>query len=211
MNIHVLPPSKPATQQGGAVLIVALIILAVVTVLGVAGMRASTLELRMANSLQERVAAFQVAERVLAMAEQKIYESPFDRATILAADTTCGADDSEKKHLCFSGTFDSPEGYDDCSLTNPDPSVSQQFWQIEENWNNSEDVELAMSRGPDQDPVNVTVQCMIEFMCFVPRRDLGVESDKDMLPLYRITVRTQPSAISRAEVMLQSTLEGPIF
>ena len=56
-------------NQRGAVLIVALVILLVVTALGAAAMRSATLEMRMANNSQERQQAFDAAEAALRNAE----------------------------------------------------------------------------------------------------------------------------------------------
>nr|MCU0936636.1 PilX N-terminal domain-containing pilus assembly protein [Gammaproteobacteria bacterium] len=58
--------AHPARSQRGAVLIVALILLAVLTLLGVTAMSTTSLEEKMAANTQEGTRAFQIAETGLA-------------------------------------------------------------------------------------------------------------------------------------------------
>jgi type IV pilus assembly protein PilX len=71
------------SAQGGAALAVSLVILLVLTVLGIAGMRTTTLEEHMAGNTRDRHRAFEAAEAALRAAEQYIDSSvistkPFD-------------------------------------------------------------------------------------------------------------------------------------
>lgn len=61
-------PLSRTTRQRGAVLIVGLIMLAVLTLLGLAGMSTTSLEEKMAANTQESTRAFQIAETGLASA-----------------------------------------------------------------------------------------------------------------------------------------------
>ena len=63
-------------QQHGAVLIVSLVILLVLTILGVAGMQNTTMEERMSGNHQDRFAAFQAAEAALRAGELAIADFP---------------------------------------------------------------------------------------------------------------------------------------
>jgi type IV pilus assembly protein PilX len=73
MNTTTLPDtfagSRPARRQRGAVLIISLLILLVMTVLGVASMGTTTLQERMANNNRQQQVAFQAAEAALRTAE----------------------------------------------------------------------------------------------------------------------------------------------
>jgi type IV pilus assembly protein PilX len=64
-----------ARHQGGAILIAVLAILLALTLLGVAGMRATTLEERMAGNFQENYLAFQAAEAALRVAEEQLADA----------------------------------------------------------------------------------------------------------------------------------------
>ena len=61
-----------ANRQTGAVLIVALVLLLVLTILGVAGMQNTTMEERMAGNYRDRFGAFQAAEAALRVGEESI-------------------------------------------------------------------------------------------------------------------------------------------
>lgn len=220
-------------KQKGAVLVVALIILAVVTILGVAGMRNSTLELRMATSLRDRTLAFQVAESALARIEQRIYNAPFPLGSFLTNNcpyagqpaqiggegavrsTGCFTADCATG-LCFSGQFINPERLTDCRLmTDPPPDDPvqnpQQLWRASQAWGNHQiETVTIQSGGPAGGNQAIEAEYLVEFLCFVPRSTARVADEEDMLPLYRVTVRAT-TALDRAEVVLQSTFEGPSF
>lgn len=59
-------PIKPVVRERGVVLVVALVLLVAVTLLSVAGISSTTLELRMATNQQARSTAFQEAESGIA-------------------------------------------------------------------------------------------------------------------------------------------------
>lgn len=61
------------TRQNGAVLIVSLIILLVLTVIGVSAMSTSSLEEKMTGNLRDQDVSFQAAESALADGEHNIY------------------------------------------------------------------------------------------------------------------------------------------
>ena len=63
-----IPNSNHPSRQSGAVLIVAMILLVVLTLLGVTAMNTTSLEERMASNTQEQVRAFQAAETALSEA-----------------------------------------------------------------------------------------------------------------------------------------------
>ncbi len=61
--------------QRGAVLIVSLIMLLVMTLLGISTMGSTKLEMRMASNNQGRQEAFQAAEAALVVAENRLQEN----------------------------------------------------------------------------------------------------------------------------------------
>ena len=67
-----LCPSRRSRPQRGVALIVALILLVVITVIGLAAIRTSTLQEKMAGNTFDRTQAFQVAEATLQLASATI-------------------------------------------------------------------------------------------------------------------------------------------
>jgi len=59
-------------SQAGAVLIVSLVLLLVLTILGVAGVQNTTMEERMAGNYRDRFSAFQAAEAALRIGERTV-------------------------------------------------------------------------------------------------------------------------------------------
>ena len=64
--------SAPPKRQAGAVLIVSLVVLLIVTMIGVSSMRGSVLEEKMAGNVRDRNVAFQTAESAVREAEDFI-------------------------------------------------------------------------------------------------------------------------------------------
>ncbi|VUD47060.1 hypothetical protein TDB9533_00949 [Thalassocella blandensis] len=69
-------------NQAGATLVVALVILAVMTILGVSTMNSSTLQERMANNARQKLIADSAAESALREAEEWLFNEITNRASI---------------------------------------------------------------------------------------------------------------------------------
>lgn len=67
--MFIMPTTSPARQQRGAVLIISMIILLLLTILGVTSMQGTNLEERMAGNMRDRHVAFEAAEAAIADAE----------------------------------------------------------------------------------------------------------------------------------------------
>lgn len=63
-------PTTSARQQQGAVLIISMIFLLILTILGVTSMQGTNLEERMAGNMRDRHVAFEAAEATIAEAEE---------------------------------------------------------------------------------------------------------------------------------------------
>ncbi len=61
-------PFQLANRERGSALIIGLVLLAVITLLAVAGMNASTMDLKVASNVQSSQQAFQAAERAISVA-----------------------------------------------------------------------------------------------------------------------------------------------
>ncbi len=68
--------SPPRRHQQGAVLVVGLIILVVLTLMGVQAMRTNLVQERMASNMRERNLAFQAAEAALRAGEARVQQAP---------------------------------------------------------------------------------------------------------------------------------------
>jgi type IV pilus assembly protein PilX len=213
---------KSLFGQSGATLIVSLVILAVITLLGVASMRSSNMELRMAASARDRAVAFQRAESALLRIESELRRNPYKR---ISFDTNCTGSKCFKPDctngLCFNGEDDSQASRKQCKLASTDPSsVSLPAWKDADLdiWNNSNrHIQLSDLVVTEAGKTAPPVKYVIEFLCFVPAgdRDLigggggSMQTDETDLPLYRITVRAEGEA-NRASVILQSVFRGTI-
>ena len=105
-------------KQDGAVLIVSLLILLVVTVIGVSNMQSSSIQLKMASNQADRQRVFQEAEVALRQVEQELEMNPPDLDDL----QDCPADDAScfdvncAGGLCFNGTFNVGSPVPVCSL-----------------------------------------------------------------------------------------------
>lgn len=121
-----MPRVHPRTQSGMA-LVVGLIILLVMTLIGVAGMRNTTLTERMAGNLHDRNLAFQANEAILREAEvrlQQLMNYPFPYCS--------GADDP-------AAPASLPNRFDDLGVrciraTVKSNNAITQVWQETDNW-----------------------------------------------------------------------------
>ena len=80
---HHCPTSPPFVhrRQGGAVLVVSLLLLVTLTLIGLAGMRGTTMEEKMAGNMRDRNAAFQASEGAVRTGEKWIAQQTDPPAT----------------------------------------------------------------------------------------------------------------------------------
>lgn len=93
MNHAVSSFAPPPSRQTGIVLVVGLVFLLVLTIIGVASLRTTTLEQRMAGNMQQRTLAFQDAETKIAMLIGEVNSG----ARQLSPDDVCNPDPSVNK------------------------------------------------------------------------------------------------------------------
>lgn len=212
MGISVINAGR-RNKQSGATLIVSLVILAVITVLGLASMRSSNLELKMAASARDRAVAFQRAESVLNRIETQIMA---DRPLYTVRDvvSTCPGDRCFKANceggLCFAGDFENAASTAHCKLARVGQSQVE-FWKDAAIWNDASK-HMTASVGKANSTATVDdVRYIVEFLCFVPRTEQVVvganQEGETEVPLFRVTVRAEGEA-ARSTVMLQSTVRA---
>lgn len=208
--------NRSTSTQRGATLIVSLVILAVITVLGIASMRSSNLQLKMAASARDRAVAFQAAESALRQVERVIYKTPFEINDFLP---TCTGDRCFTVNCtggrCFTGDLEGAQTRSDCRLARPVDGnwVVEQSWQRRAYWEGTPPtVEVLASTELDEDDslVPTDVPYMIEFLCFVPQFENSIDDENNRnggVPLFRITVQATGTA-KRSSVMLQSIVKA---
>lgn len=195
-----------AHAQGGAALIVALVLLAAISLIGVANMQSSTLELRMASSTLEREKAFATVDSGLREAEKKLVNRMNLKLADLQSDicTTKCFTASCLNGLCFDGNFDSSNTRIECEVAPNASSVARvKFWEQASIWNTAGKYDQVQVNGK-------LVKYIYEFLCFVPSgtgefnaEDLGKANSGD--PLFRVTAYSESDG-DRAPIMLQSTV-----
>lgn len=173
-----------ATQRGAS-LIVVLLLLLVVTLLGLASIRSTLLQERMAGNLAARSGAFQAAEATLREAEALLV------AGVSLPDPGDGCDGSG---FC---------GRHDPTAANPSPA-----WQADGFWDGGSPADSA-------NPVNgITAKYVIEDFghgvnedCLITSVDMSAAACSPDSQIYRVTVRSK--ADDGAVVVLQSLYEVP--
>lgn len=193
-------------KQRGVVLIVALVMLLIVTLLGVAAMQGARMQMKMTNNAQERQQAFNAAEATLAQAEQYIANTGFPLTSFSGcAAATCFTPTCSHGY-CFRGVFNpvSPTAQRDCSLG---AIPANQFWEDQAVWtdaNRHQTVQIPGAIAGQQ----VEGQYIIEFRCFIDGVT-GLAKDEKGDILYRITARGISSA-GNSRVMVQSTFRSSV-
>ena len=204
-------------NQQGAVLLVALVLLLILTVAGVSAMRISNVEERMTGNFNDRAIAVQVAEAMLVAAEEEINAAQFQPLNFWsecnAATTTCFKSDC-KDGLCFSGTY-SATASGNCILGTTTSPLDEVF-QKSANWSDTNKHRTAkVNLGLDSTNAKIEIEgkYIIEFMCFVVQNPsstdpLVANSNKYLAtywePFYRITAMGFGRSNS-TRVMLQTT------
>ena len=204
--------SNSKQHQRGAVLAVSLILLLVLTVLGVATMDTSGLELKMASNNRDRQVAFQAAEAALFAGEQIIQTTVYNPSDFQPAcagancfTATCN------NGLCFNGTYIPGDTQRDCTRGAP---VDDVWVDAALNvWNNTaRHIDLGTSTNPLVNSIpGVTNQprFIIEFICYTDKGDGDFDNTADPAlansgaQLFRITSLGFGDA-GRGRVMLQS-------
>jgi|GEM_PF-911478 len=205
-------------QQRGVALVVSMVILTIVTLVCVAAMQNTTLDLKLAVSNKDRTTAFQAAEAALAAAEQELNTHPPGLASLSnnCTGTQCFIDCSQfnaassPKGRCFQGLYVNGQGKANCNpggKTAIDPVAQIQQGNY-----------LSFQSPILKDQKTVAV--LIEFLCFVDKTTdqgngarISIEENGNtntiealntqLAPLYRITAIAEGDAL-RTHVVAQS-------
>lgn len=184
-------------KQSGAILVVALVILAAISLVGISSMQSTTLEMKMVTSSISRSESFARAEAGILRAAAWL-DSEVNSLVALQNGTGLFSEDCTDG-LCFYGNYESSmTSTYECELTG-DSSP----WEPDHALNVWNDADLHAVASID----NVDVKYIIEFLCFVGRDPMlpfgplpGQSSESD--PLFRITAHID-SNTGEAPVMIQ--------
>ena len=203
-------------QQTGATLIVALVLLVIVSLFGIAGMRGTTLEMKMIASARDRAIAFEAAESTLRKVEKDIIATPPTLTQIKNFTGQCVSDDVQKG-FCFGGNFDSNNPYTTCRIFPEDTTEVVNIWESKTSWTdgNFAETEVPVSQKGEADAKTIDTKYFVEFMCFT-LKESGLQATLDdkengdgsliYMPLYRITALAEGPG-QRARVMSQSMVK----
>lgn len=201
----------PAARQGGVVLIVCLVLLAVVTVLGLSTMSGTGLEMKMAQGYRDRALAFEVAEEALREAEQWLDDTALQDGNYYdsCAGSNCFTASCDDGLCAF---FDPGDPYDlgiarvDCGSKIELPDTPVWEWAGAAGEPN---LWLDSNKSVAVDPTqpNVTdARYIVEFMCYVDRvvgNACDAANPSNCAPQFRITALAR-GATDSAIVLLQS-------
>lgn len=195
----------PAQRQKGAMIVVTLIILLIVSVLGMASMDTTGLEMRMASNTRDQQQAFEAAEYTLSWVQNEIGITGFSTASL--SNTACGSicfEPTCSNGYCFQGS--NPLDQNSCELATshaanqPDPAG--EIYATEAIWTNA-----ARHRTLAVPNIGVTTRYIVEFRCYTALDPSQPMDDTNFTRVYRITVLAAGPA-GRGRVMLRSTIRS---
>lgn len=210
MRSRCWPRQLPKRRQDGAVLIVCLIILMIMTLVGVGNIQTTSMQIKMAAKNHSRQVAFQAAETALSKVE-RLLQSWGHRPGQLQACPT-GASDCYDSACgggkCFVGSYPLGGKISDCSLR---PVISFGHYWIREDigvWNDPSKHQTVNLESVDGIP---DPKYIVEFMCYIdkdenPVTDCRLNPATDCAALFRITTLAT-SENQQGRVMLQSTFK----
>ena len=183
-----LPPSPSRANQSGVALVVALILLVVVTLVGLAAVRGTIMQQKMAGNMYDRQIAFQNAEAAMRAATASIATSPGDIArNCQSASVVCLADPFNDPNLPANSIKDLNKAL----YTAGTLATGQPQYVIE-------------NMGNFQDPASNT-----GFNQSANSHNYGVNGGAITNIYYRVTARSgDPTKGDRAVVVLQAMIKS---
>lgn len=211
---------RPMNDQRGAVLLVSLIMLVILTLVGIASIKGLTINQKMASNFREHDVVFQAAESALLKGERSAadYNASFN---VLHFQASCSGNNcfttTCKEGFCFNGTYP-------CSTdANCDPISKKSklkadvctsgapaggpLWESDV-WTDSA---RHVAYSVDVAGLTVNTKYIVEFMCYTPTsKDTSDLTDPppykgDWSRMYRITALAE--GVGNSKRMLQSTFK----
>lgn len=194
MRLPARSSTPTAARQHGAALIVSLILLVVITLIGVSGMQASSLQERMSGNMYDRAIAMQSAEAALSFAEAQL-EDDEDNYQDDCLDPSSNASNCT---IVPPGTFSGSTGWATVSnnafRVNADLTSDAPQYRIQ-----------LLFEGPEPNRGDPTAGFSDAALNY--GNNLSIETPRD-IRIYRITARNRApgSNDNRALVVLQTTV-----
>lgn len=200
---------KGPRDQHGALMVLVLVILLVVSMLGLSTMDASGLEMQMSSNSREQQQIFEAAEYTLSWVENQIQSTGFSGDSLLN-NASCGAvcfDAECSNGYCFdnSDPLNDPTSFSDCQVGAP----ASEIYESEEVWND-DPTDGSHSQTLAIPSTNLVARYIVEFRCYAAE-DPSMPFDPDAatlnaVPVYRITTLVIGESL-RTRVMLRSTMK----
>lgn len=187
---------KTRQNQNGALLVITLIMLVIISMLGMSTMGTTGLEMQMSNNSRNQQASFEAAEYTLSWVENNIQETSFTNANL--TNSNCGAicfDDTCTGGYCFRGV--DADSWNQCEIddSDPDPYTEVDIWD-----------DSSYHRTLTIPNTSITAKYIIEFRCYTSL-DPTLEMDvTNFTRVFRITAYTVGEG-GRARTMLRSTMK----
>jgi type IV pilus assembly protein PilX len=190
-------------KQKGALLILTLLILLVVSVLGMASIDSTGLEMKMSSNSRAQQQAFEAAEYTLSWVENDIVANGYFSVASIKNETGCDDvcfSDACTNGYCFSGYFGTNPATEhaDCRVFDddgPEPYESAALWADGS----------GKHRTLDIPNVDITAKYIIEFWCYTALDQAAEKDQFNYTPMYRITAFTVGEG-GKARAMLRSTI-----
>ena len=189
-------------KQTGAALIVALVLLAAITVIGVSNMQSASVELKMVSSQAQRNDSFAIAESAMDIVRKRIED---DNPIVYSLEKdfwsdTCTAgrcfDSNCSFGQCFNGSYEQTNNKMDCKVYDDSASERLPIWEEAALWSDANRHKTILVD-------NIEVKYVLEFLCFGGEEYLNSMTTNVHLPAsthdpfgrvrLRITVRYEPS------------------
>lgn len=183
-------------HQQGALLIITLIMLVIISMLGMSTMGTTGLEMQMANNSRDKQASFEAAEYTLSWVENDIQTTSFTNANL--TNSSCGSicfDSTCTGGYCFRGG--DADAWNQCELddSDPDPYTEEAIWN-----------DSSYHRTLTIPNTTITAKYIIEFRCYTAL-DPTLEMDvTNFTRVFRISAYTVGEG-GRARTMLRSTIK----
>lgn len=199
--------NKPATvaHQRGAVLILSMVILLIMTLIGTANMQSSGFQQKMAANTKARQEAFEVAESTLRFVEETFQQSysgiKSEQALIMncnSGDSNC-FEDTCAGGLCFEGVIDTASR-PNCEVQESTAYLDENLWEQDSRHLKATGLLGGNAANYLNDP-----KYIIEFLCYVKASStLLCNSNTSCSPYFRVTTLVEREGVA-ARVMLSST------
>lgn len=198
--ISLFSESTMCRTQAGALLVATLLILLVVSILGMATLGTSGLELQMASNSRAQQQAFEAAEFTLAWVEQELQSSDlFSSASLAPANCAAACfTPTCRNGYCFDGAGEDEPVAGGCTLSVP---VSE-FHAAPDVWAEGS----ARHRTLAEPGGTARVRYIVEYLCYTAwDHRLPYDAITNSSRMFRITAYAVSEG-GRARVMLRSTL-----